>query len=100
MLKGLRTSRHIFFWMKYVIAILIFGVSIGFVGENSIINRIEHKREIHELQRKITELRHRFDIENQSLQKLKNDPAEVRRVAREHYFMKKENEDVFIIEDE
>jgi len=87
-------------WIKYVVAIIIFVVSVGFVGENCVINRIEHKKEISELQRKIAEQQQRFANDKRDLEKLKNDPAEVRRIARERYFMKKDNEDVFIIEDE
>jgi len=86
-------------WIKYIIALLIFVVSIGFIGENSIRKRIQRKQEINQLQTKIAEQQKKFKEDNQKLEKLKNDPAEVRRVAREKYYMKTNDEDVFIIED-
>lgn len=97
--KVAHKSRHSLSWIKYAVATLIFAVSIGFVGENSVLRRIERKKEISELQQKIAEQQQRFAEDHQALERLKNDPEEVRRVAREHYYMKKDNEDVFIIED-
>lgn len=100
MAKVKKKFRMALAWIKYAVAIVIFVVSIGFVGENCVVNRLEHRKEINELQRKIAEQQQRFTNDKRDLEKLKNDPAEVRRIARERYFMKKDNEDVFIIEDE
>ncbi len=86
-------------WIKYVLALAIFVVSIGFVGEHSISERIKRKQEIAELQTKIAEQQRKFREDKEVLERLKNDPDEVRRVAREKYYMKRESEDVFIIED-
>ena len=49
---------------------------------------------------KIKEQRQKFNKDNKELERLKKDPEAVRKVAREKYFMKTSNEDVFIIEDE
>lgn len=98
--KVAHKSRHSFTWIKYAVAFVIFAVSIGFLGEHSVLCRMERNKEISELQQKIAEQQQRFAEEHEALERLKNDPEEVRRVAREHYYMKKDNEDVFIIEDE
>ena len=52
------------------------------------------------MQSKIAEQQRKFEEDNRVLEALKSDPEAVRRVAREKYFMKRQNEDVFIIEDE
>ncbi len=92
--------RHYLSKFKYVIALAVFAVSIGFIGENSIVERIKRKQEIADLEAKIAEERRKFEEDKQTLEDLKNDPEAVRRVAREKYHMKTEQEDVFIILDE
>ena len=92
--------RHYLSKFKYIIALVIFIVSIGFIGEHSITERLKRKQEIATLQGKIAEQQRKFEEDNRILEELKSDPDAVRRVAREKYFMKRSNEDVFIIEDE
>ena len=86
--------------IKYMVALGIFIALIGFVGEHCLRERYKRKVEITELQMKIKEQRQKFNKDNKELERLKKDPEAVRKVAREIYFMKTSNEDVFIIEDE
>ncbi|MBQ5460989.1 MAG: septum formation initiator family protein [Bacteroidaceae bacterium] len=86
--------------IKYMVALGIFIAMIGFVGEHCLRERYKRKVEITELQMKIKEQRQKFNKDNKELERLKKDPEAVRKVAREKYFMKTSNEDVFIIEDE
>ncbi|MBO7660640.1 MAG: septum formation initiator family protein [Bacteroidaceae bacterium] len=86
--------------IKYMVALGIFIALIGFVGEHCLRERYKRKVEITELQMKIKEQRQKFNKDNKELERLKKDPEAVRKVAREKYFMKTSNEDVFIIEDE
>jgi cell division protein FtsB len=53
-----------------------------------------------ELQSEIDKYNSKFDSDKELLMRLKNNPEAIKDVARERYFMKKENEDIFIIEDE
>lgn len=86
--------------IKYMVALGIFIALIGFVGEHCLRERYKRKVEITELQMKIREQKQKFNKDNKELERLKKDPEAVRKVAREKYFMKTSNEDVFIIEDE
>lgn len=86
--------------IKYMVALGIFIALIGFVGEHCLRERYKRKVEITELQMKIKEQKQKFNKDNKELERLKKDPEAVRKVAREKYFMKTSNEDVFIIEDE
>lgn len=85
---------------KYLIAVGIFVLVTGFVGENCIVRRVERKQDIAELERKIQEQRDLFAADQARLDELKNNRYALRRVAREKYFMREYNEDVYIIEDE
>lgn len=92
--------RHILFKIKYLIAFAIFAVCITFLGESSLINRLAQKREISRLKSEIDEQQRRFDADHEELVRLKNDPEAVRQVARERYYMKTMDEDIFVIEDD
>lgn len=85
---------------KYVITVIVFGILIGFVGEHSLVERYKQRLEMKELQSEIDKYNSKFDSDKELLMRLKNNPEAIKDVARERYFMKKENEDIFIIEDE
>lgn len=87
-------------WLKYITASALFVLLTGFVGEHSIRQRISRKREIATLRQTIAQLQARFAQDKAKLDLLKSDLGEIRRVARERYYMRTEGEDVFIIMDE
>jgi cell division protein FtsB len=86
--------------MKYVLAFAIFAIAITFFGESSLINRMSQKKEIDKLSTEIEEQQQKFKHDKETLNSLKNDPEALKRVARERYYMKAEDEDIFVIEDE
>jgi cell division protein FtsB len=88
------------FKLKYVFAFLIFGACITFVGESSLINRMEQWKEITKLKSEIDIYQRRFNQDKETLNSLKNDPEALKQIARERYYMKTEDEDIFVIEDE
>ncbi len=88
------------FKLKYFIALGVFIGVIGFVGEASIVNRIAQQQEIGRLKGEIADYNRRFEQDKQKLDGLKNDNEAIKEVARERYYMKTENEDIFIIEDD
>jgi len=85
---------------KYIIALGIFVVFIGFVGDHCLINRIRQKSEISELKGKIEAERNRFERDSMDYIALQTDPAAVIKIAREQYYMKNSGEDVFMISDD
>lgn len=94
-------KRSTWFWvfkLKYVVAIAIFLGFIGFVGESSFINRIVQKQEISKLRGEIDEYTRKFNADKATLDALKNDPDAVKDIARRRYYMKADDEDIFIIE--
>lgn len=88
------------FKLKYVLALLVFAVAIGFVGESSIVNRMAQQQEISRLKGEIEEYNRKFAKDRQTLNSLKHDPEAVKEVARSRYFMKTADEDIFIVEEE
>lgn len=91
---------HKLFEYKYIIALLCFTVMIGFIGESSLVNRISQKREIAHLRSQIKKQNDEFTRQSDELKKVQTSLKTVKRIAREKYFMKANDEDVFVIRDE
>ena len=87
------------FFNKYTITIAVFAVWMVFFDSNSILNRMKHKEKLDTLKQ---EKKFYLDeIRNDSVLSLRllTDSIEIEKFAREHYPMKKENEDVFLVID-
>ena len=98
-----RMKHSIKYWafkLKYLVALAIFVVAIGFVGENCLVNRIGQQQEIAKLKGEIDEYNRKFEKDKATLDALKHDPDAMKEVARSRYYMKTDNEDIFIIEEE
>mgnify|MGYP003505252512 FL=1 len=92
--------KHWIFKLKYVVALAIFIGVIVFVGESSLVNRIAQQQEISRLRAEIDEHNRKFEQDKKTLNALKYDEEAVRDVARSRYYMKSDNEDIFIVEDD
>lgn len=82
---------------KYVIVLVLFIVWMGFFDENSFINQRELDDEIDKLENANEYYKEQIDTDQNIIDNL-NDPDSLEKYAREEYKMKKENEDIFIIE--
>ena len=86
---------------KYAITILIFGLIIGVLDdENSLITRIKHRNEIRELKTEINHYRTQYEKDSKTLKEFTSSPEVLEKVAREKYLMKKENEDIYVFEED
>jgi len=92
--------RHYLSKFKYIIALGIFVFTTGFVGETCVVERIKNKEIIAKLEKEIAELEQTKSANMAMLQELQDNPDALRRVAREKYYMKQADEDVYIIADE
>ncbi len=92
--------KNILLKCMYPIAVVVFGVFIGFVGESSLVNRYKQKQEINRLEAEIEEHNAKFAEDKETLERLENDPEAMKEIARERYYMKAADEDLFVIEDE
>ncbi|HAO14869.1 MAG TPA: septum formation initiator [Tenacibaculum sp.] len=68
-----------------------------FLDENSYLTHREFNNEIKELKTWIKYHKEKIEKDKEVIKKLK-DSLELERYARENYLMKKENEDIYIIE--
>ena len=81
----------------FVMILITFIIWMLFFDENSYIVHRKFDEEIKELENSITYYKERIKKDKETIKKLQ-DSLELERFAREKYLMKKENEDLFIIE--
>jgi len=82
---------------RYVIILLIFIVWMVFFDENSFLNHREFNKEIEKLNNEKEYYKKEIKQDTELIDKL-NDQEELEKFAREEYKMKKENEEIYIIE--
>jgi len=82
---------------KYVIILVLFVVWMLFFDENSYINHRELDKEIDKLENANDYYNEQIEADKKIIDNL-NDPDSLEKYAREEYKMKKENEDIYIIE--
>ena len=86
-----------FFSNKYVIILLTFAIWMLFFDENSLLNHLEFNKEIDQLNNEKEYYESEIKSDKELIEKL-NDEKELEKFARENYKMKKENEDIYIIQ--
>ncbi len=84
---------------KYVIVFLVFTVFIVFFDKHNLINRWETSRRIGEMQNELKYYQDEIKTTKQKKNELQSNKENLEKFAREHYFMKKESEDIFIIKE-
>lgn len=82
---------------KYVWVLLFFVVWMLFLDNYSWLNHRELNKQIDELEDNKKYYQDEIRKDNQSI-KLLNNPDQIEKYAREKYFMKRDSEDVYIIE--
>lgn len=84
---------------KIFILVGIFAIHLIFLDENNLIKKFQCKREIAELKSEIKHYQDENDKSIKLLEELNSNPEVLERIARERYFMKKPNEDIYVFED-
>lgn len=80
------------------IALLLVVVMLFLFSDSNIKKRIDSDREIRSLKKQIEFYRKKTEADKIKLYELQSDKDNLEKFARENYFMKKENEEIFIIE--
>ena len=80
------------------VAVLAILVYIVFFGESSVTQRIEYQRQIDSLSAEVAVVQDSVDYYHELNRRLASEPEAMERVVREQYNMKREHEDVFVLE--
>lgn len=86
--------------LKYIVVAVIGVVMIGFVDENSVWHHMVNRQRISELEGEIDRYINLNNNNQAQINQLDNDPKAIKKIARERYFMKADNEDIFVLSDD
>ena len=81
----------------YILTSLIFFIWIFFIDSNSILVNLKLNKEINKLIDRKEVLERQIEIDKKIISNLKN-PDSLEKYAREKLYMKKDNEEIYIIE--
>lgn len=85
---------------KYVIVIVLGVLVVGFLDDNSFVQRVKYDLQIADLKEQIAAYNSRHEQDAEALHELKRNPKTIEKIAREKYFMKADDEDVFVLSDD
>ena len=81
----------------YVLVLTAFVIWMLFFDTNSLLIHLELKKQINKLEKQQEFLKEEIAKDKKVLEKL-SDPEELEKFAREQYYLKKKNEEIYLIE--
>lgn len=82
---------------KYLITIVVGVALVGFIDENSFLRRIQYDLQISQLKDEIRKYNDRNEAATKELRSIRHDPKAIEKIARERYFMKADDEDIYVL---
>jgi len=84
---------------KYLIATILFMVWMLFFDHNNIFLHLQYRKELNELKADKKYYQEQINLTRKEVDLIKSNPQAMEKVAREQYLMKKDDEDVFVVEE-
>ena len=86
--------------LKYAVVCILGVLIVGFLDENSVMSHLKNKQRIATLEEEIADYTAAYERDQAKIRKLNNDPKAMEKIARERYFMKADDEDIFVLSDD
>ena len=84
---------------KYILSLIVFAIWISFFDRNDLFTQLSRKQELKKLDSSAAFYETEIANTKKDLMDLNNKPAILEKFAREKFFLKRANEDIFIISD-
>ncbi len=88
------------FFRKYMLiclSLFLFIIWISFCDNNSLVKRYLLKSKISDLEEQCDDYSRKISADSTSISEIKKSNVNLEKYARERYYMKRDNEDIFII---
>jgi cell division protein FtsB len=82
---------------KYLIVFVVYAVFVTFFDEHNLIHRYQSYRKIQQMEKEYKFYQDEIKTTKQKKIELQSSDENLEKFAREHYYLKKDNEDIFII---
>ena len=86
--------------LKYTVVCVLGVLIVGFLDENSVLSHIKNRHRISELEEEIEKYNAEFKRDQAQIRELDKNPKAIEKIARERYYMKADDEDIFILSDD
>jgi cell division protein DivIC len=96
--KKFASNRFLGLTAYQIIILIVLVVALFLFSDSSIPKRLKYEVEIKELESQIQFYQKQTEVDRKKLDELKSNTENLEKFARENYLMKKENEEIFIIE--
>lgn len=96
--KKLNSKRFLGLTATQIIIVLAILVILFFFSDNSIQNRLRLESQIKDLETQIEFYKNQSEVDRAKLEELQSSDENLEKFARENYFMKKEDEEIFVID--
>ena len=94
----LRVWHSLFF--KYAVVAIAGVVIVGFLDDNSFWSHFKNMQRINELKEETNKYNADFRRDQARIRELDRNPKAMEKIARERYFMKADDEDIFVLSDD
>lgn len=84
---------------KYLIAVFVFLLLMLFFDENNLFVQLDRKRQLNELLLHKKYYEEKIEAAKKDLTNLESSPAAIEKFVRENFIMKRDNEDVFVVDE-
>ena len=86
--------------LKYVVVCIVGVLVVGFLDENSVWSHLKNRQRIQELTEGKARFNADFKRDQAQIRELDRNPKAMEKIARERYYMKADDEDIFILSDD
>jgi cell division protein FtsB len=86
-----------FFKNKYVLVVLGLGVWLLLFDRNDVFTQLERRKQVKKLEEERTYYQNEIERNKREIQELRSNPKQLEKFAREHYLMKRDDEEVYVI---
>lgn len=93
--KGLKYLKN-----KYAVTAIVFVIWIAFFDQNKLITQFQYRGELNKLEEEKAFYQEELKKIQEDLNELQSNPRTLEKFAREKYFMKKDDEELFVIVEE
>ncbi|MBQ3636047.1 MAG: septum formation initiator family protein [Bacteroidales bacterium] len=98
-LKDIRDAFATLLNSKYMLVVIGFLLWMAFMDEDNIFVRYSYGKKIEVLEKEKAKLESEIESDKRKMKELKTNKESLEKFAREEYYMKKDNEVIFIIKD-
>ena len=87
-------------YFKYAVVCIIGVLLVGFLDDNSLWSHFKNRQRIAELTDEKEKFEADFERDQAQIKELDRNPKAIEKIARERYFMKADDEDIFVLSDD